>query len=171
MKPKEKLKEIYDEYLTWKENNKGRHFYQYLASNKYTLAFTVLKIQKQLAEECGFSTTSECRKAINELENPNKHLEDSLNAIDKAIKENPEKVKEIAESIKQNWKSVSDKITESTKNSGYSVYIPESAKKSEQQETWQDILKEFEKTIVDSEFMYSSLRQFLVKNFEVPKRK
>ena len=37
-------------------------------SNKYTLAFTVLKIQKNLTEECGFSTISECRKAINELE-------------------------------------------------------------------------------------------------------
>lgn len=135
--PKEKLKEIYNEYLVWKENNKGRHFYQYLASNKYTLAFTVLKIQKNLAEECGFSTTSECRKAINELEN---------------------------------YQNVSNKITESTENSGFSVYIPESAKKTKE-ETWQDIFKEFEKTIVDSEFMYSGLKQFLLKNFEVPKRK
>lgn len=164
--PKEKLKEIYDEYL---KDNKTYHFWGWL--NNIYYKDIIENVTILITSECGFSTTSECRKAINELENPNKHLEDSLNAIDKAIKENPEKVKEIAESIKQNWKSVSDKITDSTKNSGYSIYIPESAKKSKKQETWQDILKEFEKTIVDSEFMYSSLRQFLVKNFEVPKRK
>jgi len=73
--PKERIKEIYDEYLAWKEDNKGRHFYQYLVSNKYTLAFTVLEIQKNLTEECRFQTTSECRKAIHELENSNNKIQ------------------------------------------------------------------------------------------------
>jgi len=144
--PKERLKEIYDEYLeeNQKRFNSKRElhpfilltFWEYLEFVRYKDKTEHLPLL--ITSECGFSTTSECRKAINELEN---------------------------------WQPVSDKITDSTKNSGYTVYIPESAKKSEKQETWQDILKEFEKTIVDSEFMYSSLRQFLVKNFEVPKRK
>lgn len=156
--PKERLKEIYDEYLKDNNWNKDRSFINYIqyVKNKSIADLTLI---------CRFSTTSECRKAINKLENPNKHLEDSLNAIDKTIKENPEKVREIAENVKQNWQSVSDKITQSTKNSGYTVYIPESAKKSEQQETWQDILDEFAK------FGKGKLGDWLIENFKTPERK
>jgi len=63
------------------------------------------------------------------------------------------------------FKKVKESITNSTKNSGYSVYIPESAKKSEQQETWQDILDEFAK------YGKGKLGDWLIENFEVPKRK
>ena len=86
---------------------------------------------EQLTKECGFSTTAECRKAISELENPNQHLQDSLDAVNELLDAKPEKVKEIANKVKKNWdfyKSVSEGINNSTKHSGYSVYIPEEAK-------------------------------------------
>jgi len=164
MTPKEKLKEIYDEYIKYKTVFEiPVTFRWWLESIKYLDDVGTLR----LSEECGFSTTSECRKAIKELENPNQHLEDSLNTIDKLFNEHPEKIREIIKKVKQNWnyQSVSDKITESTKNSEYTVYIPESAKKSEQQETWQDILDEFAK------YGKGKLGDWLIENFEVPKRK
>lgn len=162
MTPKERLKEIYDEYLT--EQDKYLNFKDWIED-------TDIYTYTQLSLNCGFSTTPECRKAINELQNPNKHLEDSLNAIDKAIKENPEKVRKIAENVKQNWQSVSDKITESTKNSRYSVYIPESAKKSKKQETWQDILDGWVNNGVEEDDYAINFLNYLKDNFEVPKRK
>lgn len=58
--PKEKLKEIYNEYL--KEQDKYLDFKDWIED-------TDIYTYTQLSLNCGFSTISECRKAIYELEN------------------------------------------------------------------------------------------------------
>jgi len=74
--PKERLKEIYDEYLeeNQKRFNSKRElhpfilltFWEYLEFVRYKDKTEHLPLL--ITSECGFSTTSECRKAINELE-------------------------------------------------------------------------------------------------------
>lgn len=125
--PKEKLKEIYDEYL---KDNKTYHFWGWL--NNVYYKDIIENVALLITSECGFSTTSECRKAINELENPNKVV-----MKEKRYGGGVRKCKKCGELIngskihkcnKDYFANVREFITKSTEHSGYTVYIPESAK-------------------------------------------
>ena len=143
--PKERLKEIYDEYLNWKENNKGRHFYQYLTSNKFLFVYTTLEVIKELTTHCGFSTTSECRKAINELESTTVTLPITGEKRQYDILSDS-KTEFSDEEIGEAWKRVAEQM------GGY------------KEETWQDILDEFAK------FGKGKLGDWLIENFKTPER-
>jgi len=87
------------------------------------------------------------------------------------------KYAKLIQSKKDNFKSVKEGITQSTKQSGYSVYIPENAKKQEETKvtreettTWEDIL------VTISNFQSKDphkmdLVDWLKKHYNVPTKK
>ena len=137
--PKEKLKEIYDEYLKdYEEVNPKPNFNELLITSKY-------ENWKNLAEECGFSTTSECRKAINELESTTVTLPITGEKRQYDILSDS-KTEFSDEEIGEAWKRVAEQM------GGY------------KEETWQDILDEFAK------FGKGKLGDWLIENFKTPER-
>jgi hypothetical protein len=70
------------------------------------------------------------------------------------------------------FKNIKEAITKSTKQSGYSVYIPEEAKKQEETITWDDILDEYVKIYTNPHKRdFENLFDFLKENYNTPKNK
>lgn len=63
------------------------------------------------------------------------------------------------------FKGTKQKITESTKNNGYSVYIPEDAKK---ETTWNDIIEAFDKFNYGVQESQLDFWEWLKANYKAP---